>query len=244
MTSLSPQTASILDKAHILSAFCLTLVLLISAAWYSNHANAAASGPILIVGDSLSSEYGIRRNSGWVQLLRQRLDQKLPTPPTVVNASISGDTTSGGLTRLPALLARNKPSVVIIELGGNDALRGLSLDMTRDNLTKMTHLAKEAGAKVILVGMQIPPNYGPAYSDSFKSLFGEVAQSTDSALVPFLLAGLETDRTYFIEDGIHPAENAQPKLLDNVWPVIAPLLGVSVTSRYPLESKLAHLAAL
>jgi len=244
MTPLSHLTHSILDKARALSLLCLTLVLLISAASYPSLANAAPTGPILIVGDSLSSEYGIRRNSGWVQLLRQRLDQALPSPPAVVNASISGDTTSGGLTRLPALLERHKPSLVMIELGGNDALRGLALDMTRDNLTKMTTLAKEAGAVVVLVGMQIPPNYGPAYTESFRNLFGEISQSTGAALVPFLLAGLETDRAYFISDGIHPAENAQPKLLDNVWPIIAPLLGVKTTSRFLPESGFAHLARL
>jgi acyl-CoA thioesterase-1 len=232
MTPLLHFTHVILAKPRALLLLCLTLVLLISAAGYPGHTQATASGPVLIVGDSLSSEYGIRRNSGWVHLLRQRLDQQLPSPPAVINASISGDTTSGGLTRLPALLARNKPSLVIIELGGNDALRGLSLDMTRENLTQMSTLAKQAGAQVVIVGMQIPPNYGPAYSESFRDLFGAVAQSTGAALVPFLLAGLETDRTYFISDGIHPAENAQPRLLDNVWPIIAPLLGVTVTSRY------------
>ena len=177
--------------------------------------------PILIVGDSLSSEYGIKRQSGWVELLRQRLAaQASNTPRPVINASISGDTTSGGLTRLPALLEKHQPAIVVVELGGNDALRGLSLDMTRENLTRMIELAQQSGAVTVLTGMQIPDNYGPAYTQAFRTMYPEIAQATDTILVPFLLAGLETDRTLFIEDGIHPAEVAQPILLDNVWPAI------------------------
>lgn len=176
--------------------------------------------PILIVGDSLSSEYGIRRQSGWVQLLRNRLAERYPTPHEVINASISGDTTSGGITRLPALLKEHQPSLVIIELGGNDALRGLALDMTRNNLTRMIELSQQAGAATILTGIQIPANYGPAYTEAFKNLYPEIAQATDTILVPFLLAGLETDRNLFIEDGIHPSEQAQPILLENVWPAV------------------------
>lgn len=176
--------------------------------------------PILIVGDSLSSEYGIRRQSGWVQLLRDKLANRYSSPPDVINASISGDTTSSGVTRLPTLLKEHRPSLVIIELGGNDALRGLALDMTRDNLTQMIQAAQKAGATTILTGIQIPANYGPAYTEAFKNIYPEVAQSTGSILVPFLLAGLETDPNLFIEDGIHPSEQAQPLLLDNVWPAI------------------------
>ena len=179
---------------------------------------------ILIVGDSLSSEYGIRRQSGWVELLRHRLAEKSVQPTQVINASISGDTTSGGVSRLPALLEQHRPTIVIIELGGNDALRGLSMTMTRDNLTKMVELTQNAGAKVILAGMQIPPNYGPAYAEAFKRVFPQVADQTKAALIPFLLAGLETDRTLFIEDGIHPSEQAQPKILDNVWEVLEPFI--------------------
>ena len=181
---------------------------------------APRAGVILVVGDSLSSEYGIKRSTGWVQLMRNRLKERLKLPPEVINASISGDTTSGGLTRLPALLKQHKPSVVIIELGGNDALRGLSLQMTRQNLQRMIDLAKAAGASVILTGIQIPSNYGPVYTEAFKSLYGEVARQSGALLVPFFLAGLETDRDLFIEDGIHPSEAAQPILLDNVWPAI------------------------
>ncbi len=177
--------------------------------------------PILIVGDSLSSEYGIKRQSGWVELLRQRLAaQASSAPRTVINASISGDTTSGGLTRLPTLLEKHQPAIVVVELGGNDALRGLSLDMTRENLTRMIELAQQSGAVTVLTGMQIPENYGPAYTQAFRTMYPEIAQATDTILVPFLLAGLETDRSLFIEDGIHPSEVAQPLLLDNVWPAI------------------------
>ena len=179
---------------------------------------------LLIVGDSLSSEYGIRRGTGWVQLLRDKLSESDLGPVTIINASISGDTTSSGLTRLPTLLTKHEPSIVLIELGGNDALRGLSLDMTRANLDKMIDLSQAAGAQVIVAGMQIPPNYGPAYTKQFRDLFPDVAQENNAALIPFFLAGLEMDRSLFIEDGIHPAEHAQSILLDNVWPVLDPLL--------------------
>jgi acyl-CoA thioesterase-1 len=180
--------------------------------------------PILIVGDSLSSEYGIRRQSGWVQLLRDRLAQRYDNPPEVINASISGDTTSGGVSRLPRLLETHQPGLVVVELGGNDALRGLSLDMTRRNLTDMIKRAQQAGAMTILTGIQIPANYGPVYTEAFRTLYAKVASDTGAALVPFLLAGLETDRSLFIEDGIHPSEQAQPILLDNVWAALQPLL--------------------
>lgn len=180
--------------------------------------------PVLVVGDSLSSEYGIRRSSGWVQLLRDRLAGLYPKPPAVINASISGDTTSGGLTRLPALLDEHRPGLVIIELGGNDALRGLALEMTRNNLTEMVQISQKAGAVVIITGIQIPSNYGPAYTKAFKNLYPDIAKATGARLVPFLLAGLETDRNLFIEDGIHPAESAQPILLNNVWPIIEAVL--------------------
>jgi acyl-CoA thioesterase-1 len=210
-------------------------LLAIAAVLLSQHSQAAEtrdpSSTIVILGDSLSSEYGIRRNTGWVQLLRDRMAQSHPKPPTVVNASISGDTTSSGLTRLPALLDKQKPDIVIIELGGNDALRGLSLDMTRDNLIKMVELSQSVGATVVLAGMQIPPNYGPAYTQQFRDLFPDVATKTGARLIPFLLAGLETDRSLFIEDGIHPAEHAQPILLENVWAVLEPVLTAQISDQ-------------
>ncbi|MCJ0763542.1 GDSL-type esterase/lipase family protein [Variovorax sp. CYS-02] len=181
---------------------------------------------ILILGDSLSAEYGLKRGSGWAALLAQRLAaQKIPAQ--VVNASISGDTTSGGRSRLGALLAQHKPAVVVIELGGNDALRGLPLSMTEDNLNQMTEAAQQAGAKVLLVGMQVPPNYGADYGNRFAALFGKVAQARKAAVVPFFLKGIADgpDPTrLFQADRIHPREEAHPAMLDNVWPELKKLL--------------------
>ena len=189
-------------------------------------ARAAGPASILVVGDSLSAEYGLKRGSGWVALLDARLAQK-KIAATVVNASISGDTTSGGRSRLPALLAQHKPGIVILELGGNDALRGLPLTMTRDNLDTMAKAAKAAGAKVVIAGMQLPPNYGRKYGEEFAGLFADVAKAEGTAFVPFLLKGVadgpQAD-TLFQADRIHPKEAAHPMILDNVWPVLQPLL--------------------
>jgi acyl-CoA thioesterase I len=177
---------------------------------------------ILVLGDSLSAEYGLARGTGWVALLEQRLVQE-KIPASVVNASISGDTSSGGRSRLPALLKQHHPSHVVIELGGNDALRGLPLDMTRDNLLAMTRDAKAAGAKVMVVGMQVPPNYGARYGRDFAALFASVAKAEGAALVPFLLAGVadgpQADQL-FQPDRIHPKAEAHPTLLANVWTVM------------------------
>jgi acyl-CoA thioesterase-1 len=228
--STSPQSNFLPSFGGILQGFALVILitthlLLSPTLQAAQPLNAPqTSGTIVVLGDSLSSEYGIRRNSGWVQLLRERLAQHSPTPPTIINASISGDTTSSGLTRLPALLAKQKPDIVIIELGGNDALRGLSLDMTRQNLLEMIEFSQSSGATVVLAGMQIPANYGPAYTKQFRDLFPALAAQTGAQLIPFLLAGLETDRDLFIADGIHPAEHAQPLLLENVWSVLEPTL--------------------
>jgi acyl-CoA thioesterase-1 len=183
---------------------------------------AAAARKILVLGDSLSAEYGLARGSGWVALLDKRLaTEKIAA--SVINASISGDTTSGGRSRLPALLKAHQPSHVVIELGGNDALRGLPLTMTRDNLQAMARDAKAAGAKVMLVGMQVPPNYGTRYGQDFTALFPSVAKEQGAALVPFLLAGIadspQADKL-FQPDRIHPTAEAQPRMLDNVWPVM------------------------
>ena len=180
------------------------------------------SATILVVGDSLSAEYGLKRNSGWVALMEQRLAQE-KIPATVVNASISGDTTSGGRSRLPALLAKHKPTLVIIELGGNDALRGLPLTMTQDNLQAMTQAAQATKAKVLLLGMQMPPNYGQNYADRFVALYASVAKTYKTGLVPFLLKdvadGPDTLRL-FQNDRIHPTEAAHPTILNNVWPAL------------------------
>ena len=181
---------------------------------------------ILVVGDSLSAEYGLRRGSGWVALLDRRL-VKEKVAAKVVNASISGDTTSGGRSRLPSLLAEHKPTHVIVELGGNDALRGLPLKQTEANLTAMARAAKAGGARVVVVGMQVPPNYGRQYGTDFAAAFAKVAKSEGAALVPFLLKGVADgpDATaMFQPDRIHPVEAAHAIMLDNVWPVLRPLL--------------------
>lgn len=190
---------------------------------------AAPVGPprtVLIVGDSLSAEYGLARGAGWVALLEARLARE-GMAAQVVNASISGDTTSGGRSRLPALLAKHKPAIVVLELGGNDALRGLPLAGTQDNLTAMTRAAKAAGAKVLIVGMAMPANYGRKYGEQFQALFGAVAKSEGAQLVPFLLAGVadgpDAD-AMFQPDRIHPKAEAHPRMLANVWPVLAPML--------------------
>lgn len=179
-----------------------------------------------MLGDSLSAEYGLKRGTGWVALLENRLAaEKMAV--RVINASVSGDTTSGGRSRLPALLARNKPDVVVIELGGNDALRGLPLAMTQDNLARMTQAAQQAGAKVLLVGMQVPPNYGADYSRRFAGLFATVAKDTRAALVPFLLKGVadvDDPARMFQPDRIHPVAEAHPQMLANVWPELRKLL--------------------
>jgi acyl-CoA thioesterase I len=201
--------------------------------WLSLAATAHAVAPatstrrtLLVLGDSLSAEYGLKRGTGWVALLERRLAQE-GFDAAVVNASISGDTTSGGRSRLPPLLRQHRPTHVILELGGNDALRGLPLDMTRANLTEMARAAKAAGARVVVAGMQVPPNYGRKYSDEFAALFASVAKATDAALVPFLLKGVADSpqaETLFQPDRIHPREEAHPMMLANVWPVLKPLL--------------------
>ncbi len=181
---------------------------------------------LLVVGDSLSAEYGLQRGSGWVALLERRL-AKEGVNATVINASISGDTTSGGRSRLAALLRQHRPTLVIIELGGNDALRGLPLEMTRDNLAEMARAAKHSGARVLIAGMQVPPNYGRKYGDEFSALFASVAKAEGTALVPFLLKGVADApdaANLFQADRIHPVEAAHATMLDNVWPVLKPLL--------------------
>jgi len=186
----------------------------------------SAESIILVLGDSLSAEYGLKRDRGWVALLQRKLKAER-IDAQVVNASISGDTSSGGRARLPALLAQHRPTHLLIELGGNDALRGLPLALTRDNLTFMTQMAQRAGVKVLLIGMQIPPNYGRDYAARFAALFASVANAQHAALVAFLLRGV-ADRpdstTLFQADGIHPNEQAQSLMLANVWPELKKLL--------------------
>jgi acyl-CoA thioesterase-1 len=185
---------------------------------------AAPPAVLLVVGDSVSAGYGLPKGTGWVDLLAARIDaQRLPY--RVVNASITGDTTAGGRARLPALLAQHRPAVVVIELGGNDGLRGGSLKAARENLDAMLGEVRKSGAKALLVGMRLPPNYGPAYTREFDAMFGELAKAHRAALVPFLFAGFGESGEWFQPDRIHPTGAAQAMLLDNVWPVLAPLLG-------------------
>ena len=188
-------------------------------------ATSAYSAPktLLVLGDSLSAEYGLTRGSGWVALLDQRL-QKEKINATIVNASISGETTIGGKTRLPALLSKHKPDIVIIELGANDALRGLQLSATQANLQALIDMTQQLKSRVVLVGMQIPPNYGPDYTSKFSQLFSAAAKQNKTALVPFLLKDVADKPALFQADRLHPNEQAQATMLDNVWPHLKPLL--------------------
>ena len=183
----------------------------------------AAQQNILVLGDSLSASYGLAQEHGWVSLLQRRLSSE-NCPYRVVNASISGETTSGGLYRIDALLANHRPAIVILELGANDGLRGLSLEATRGNLEGMIQRAKKSGAKVLLIGMRIPPNYGPSYAEPFQKLFETLAKKYRIARVPFLLAPIAGKREYFQADGLHPTAEAQVLMLDTVWPMLQPLL--------------------
>lgn len=210
-------------RRHFISA---GLAFGLLGTWTATSAWAAETGPLLVLGDSLSAEYGLARGTGWVALLQKRL-QESPKNVPLVNASVSGETTSGGRSRLPALLKQHKPSVVVIELGGNDALRGLPLQSTQGNLDAMVRAARDAGAKVLLVGMQVPPNYGSSYTRQFEQLFAKVAQEQKVPLVPFLLAGIgdaADSAQWFQADRIHPTAKAQPRMLDNVWPQLSKLL--------------------
>jgi len=186
--------------------------------------NAAWAAPtVLVFGDSLSAGYGVPIEKAWVALLQQRLRAQ-GYPQTVVNASVSGDTTAGGLARLPAALSRHKPELVLVELGANDGLRGLSLKKMRGNLTRMAQLSRTAGARVLLFEMRIPPNYGAAYAEEFRKSFAQVAKEQKTGLVPFFLAPIALDPDSFQDDGLHPTAEAQPQLLDAVWPHLKPLL--------------------
>mgnify|MGYP002622177979 CR=1 FL=1 len=181
---------------------------------------------VLVLGDSLSAAYGIPLEQGWVALLEQRLSDE-GLPHRVVNASVSGETTAGGLARLPQLLDRHQPEWVLIELGGNDGLRGQPPRKLDENLTAMVAQVRAAGGEAILFEMMIPANYGPAYTSAFTKTFSTVAERLDAPLVPFMLAPIAEDESQFLDDGIHPNADAQPLLLDAVWPTLAPLLGAS-----------------
>ena len=217
----------VLQRRHfILTASLAALAVASPSAPWAQPAPGKAAPKILVLGDSLSAEYGLARGTGWVALLEKQLAaDKLPA--TVINASVSGETTSGGRSRLPALLEQHRPTQVVIELGGNDALRGLPLKNTEDNLTWMTQAAQKAGAKVLIVGMQVPPNYGTDYANRFAAVFETVAKAQKAAVVPFFLKGVAdgADPTrLFQADRIHPKTEAHPIMLGNVWPELKKLL--------------------
>ena len=183
----------------------------------------SASKTVLVVGDSLSAEYGITRGAGWVALLEQRLKEQ-SLAASVVNASVSGETTSGGRTRLPALLSKHKPDVVIIELGANDGLRGLPVAAAESNLRAMVDASRKAGARVLLVGMRMPPNYGRDYADKFFAMYGTLSKDVKVPLAPFLLDGVAQKPELFQPDRLHPLAQAHPIILGNVWPYLQPIL--------------------
>ena len=185
----------------------------------------AADAPdtILVFGDSISAAYGMPEEQGWVSLLTTRLTQ-LEKNVLVVNASISGETTSGGIVRLPKILKVHQPDIVILELGGNDGLRGYPISRIKDNVQQMTDLIADSGAKVLLIGMVLPPNYGKRYTTAFTALFDMVAQENNVPFLPFLLEGTATSQSLIQRDGIHPKPEAQPLLLNDIWPLLEPLL--------------------
>ena len=204
----------------------LTVLIALGFSLGAGHVTAAAQGDtpvIMVLGDSLSAAYGIDARQGWVSLLEARLEEK-GLPHRVVNASVSGETSSGGLARLPRLLERHAPDWVLIELGGNDGLRGLQVSELQSNLTRMVDLSREAGAQAVLFEMMIPSNYGPTYTEQFVASFTRVAKANDAPLVPFLLAEFATDSDAFLPDGIHPTAASQPAILDTVWTTLGPLL--------------------
>ncbi len=206
------QTQLVIANKLITGLFCLFMSV---CSW------AQVNPVILVLGDSLSAEYGLPRGTGWVSLLENQL-VKDKSPWTVFNASISGETSSGGLTRLPALLSQKKPGIVIIELGANDALRGLPINQTEGNLRKMIQMSKKMGAQVMLFGIQIPSNYGQTYTKQFKNLYPQLASQESTELLPFFLEGVATKPEYFQADRLHPNVEAQSIMFKNVWGSMAP----------------------
>lgn len=202
-----------------LVTWTLSLLLLLAGT-----ASADTPPRLLVVGDSLSAAYGIEARQGWVALLERRLDGRAE----VINASISGETSGGGAARLPDLLGQHAPDIVLLELGGNDGLRGLPPGQLEANLRRMIEASRAAEAEVLLLGIDIPPNYGQAYRDAFTGVYRRLADEHGLPLVPFLLEGVALNRELMQSDGIHPTAEAQPRILDNVWPVLAPLLEVEL----------------
>lgn len=200
---------------HILLVWLFTLLWIPAAL--------ASGSTILVLGDSLSAAYGLPRQAGWVTLLEERLAQR-KFNHRVVNASISGETSAGGASRIEGLLREHRPAVLILALGGNDGLRGLPPAQLQSNLETMIRAARQRNAKVLLVGMRMPPNFGPAYTREFTAVYADLARRHRTAFVPFLLEGFAERPEYFLADGIHPNAAAQPLILDRVWTALAPLL--------------------
>ncbi len=201
------------------------MTLILALLWSPGSAsNSIESHRLLVLGDSLSAAYGFDRQNGWVALLRERLAAREGPDWAVRNASVSGETTAGGKSRLPDLLATEAPDVVILQLGGNDGLRGLSLRAFRENLEAMLDAIAASGAEVLLAGIQIPPNYGPVYTERFRQVFADLAAARDLAFVSFLLEGVALDPDLMLDDGIHPRAEAQPRILENIWEGLEPVL--------------------
>lgn len=210
----------------------LKILSVLTGLLLTNFAMAESSKPvILFFGDSLSAAYGIPKEQGWVNLVAQRLKDK-QLPYEVANASVSGETTAGGLSRLPGALKQFKPSIVVIELGANDGLRGLPLDAMKNNLDKIIAACQQINARVVLLGMLIPPNYGPKYTNGFKQVYLDLSQTHKTAFVPFFLDGVSGHSDLVIEDGLHPNVNAQPKILENVWPTLKALLSSAPKTKH------------
>lgn len=210
----------------------LKILIVLPALLLTNLAMAETTSKqtILVFGDSLSAAYGIPKEQGWVNLVAQRVkDNQLPYE--VANASVSGETTAGGLSRLPAALTQFKPSIVVIELGGNDGLRGLPVEAMKSNLEKMIVTSQQNNAKVVLLGMFIPPNYGPKYTNGFKAVYLDLSEKYKTPFIPFFLDGISGHTDLVLDDGIHPNANAQRKILENVWPTLKPLLVNSMKTR-------------
>lgn len=195
-------------------------LLLLFVVLYSTPSQATSPArPVLVLGDSLSAAYGINPESGWVSLLGKRLQQAEPKR-AVVNASISGETTAGGLARVQDLLKQHQPALIVVELGANDALRGLPLTAPYENLGRIVQLSRDANTRVLLVGTEIPTNYGPQYRDGLRSMYRDLSEKFNVPLVPFLLEGVALDPALMQDDGLHPVATAQPRLLENVWPTL------------------------
>jgi acyl-CoA thioesterase-1 len=211
-------------RCSVATLFVLALVSALPPAHASDQVRT-----LLVVGDSLSAGYGLEPDQGWVTLLQRRLEAE-GYGYRVVNASITGDTTSGGLRRLPRALGQHRPAVVLIELGGNDGLRGTPVAVIRRNLASMIELAQEAGARVVLAGIQMPPNYGPKYASAFAAIYPDLAREHRIGWIEFFMEGVALDRTLMQADGIHPNAEAQPKLLQNAWPALERELAVGAAS--------------